>query len=91
MESEMQYLALLARNKAKFIQAVTSNDIDLLSGRKSKQETVQKMEELGFSTNTNLKSVRNDNEPFRRNKLPPSIVDTVDAESTETSIDDSQW
>jgi DNA topoisomerase II len=69
MESEMQYLALLARNKAKFIQAVTSNEIDLLSGRKSKQETVQKMQVLGFSTNTDLKVVRNDNEPFRRNEF----------------------
>jgi DNA topoisomerase II len=78
---------LLARNKAKFIQAVTSNDIDLLGGRKSKQETVQRMGELGFSTNTELKSVRNDNEPFRRNKLE---VGNADVDSTEMSIDEVQ-
>jgi DNA topoisomerase-2 len=86
MESEMQYLALLARNKAKFIQAVTSNRIDLLSGKKSKQETVQKLEELGFSTNTDLKAVRNDNDPFRRNKL---LNQTDDEGSTETSTDEA--
>lgn len=86
MESEMQYMALLARNKAKFIQAVTANDIDLLGGRKSKQETIQKLEQLGFSTSTYLKSVRNDNEPFRRNK---QLREAVDDGSTETSTDDS--
>lgn len=85
MESEMQYLALLARNKAKFIQAVTSNDIDLLSGKKSKVETVQRMEELDFSTNIDLKSVRNDNEPFRRRKLRNDIVDV---DNTETINDE---
>ena len=88
MESEMQYLALLARNKAKFIQAVTSNSIDLLSGTKSKQETIQKMEELGFSSNTDLKSIRNDNEPFRRNKQPIVTVDESSAEVNANEISD---
>jgi DNA topoisomerase II len=86
MESEMKYLALLARNKATFIQAVTSNDIDLTSGKKSKLETVEKMEHLGFSTATYLKSVRNDNEPFRRRKL---VVDTIDAEAGEIGAEDN--
>jgi DNA topoisomerase II len=88
MESEMQYLALLARNKAKFIQAVTSNGIDLLSGKKSKQETVQKMQELGFSTDTDLKAVRNDNDPFRRNKLLTVSNDTLSIEAgNEEAVD----
>jgi DNA topoisomerase II len=85
LESEMQYFAQLARNKAKFIQTVTDNDIDLLSGKKSKQQTVKRLDELGFSTNSDLQTIRNDNAPFRRNN---SLVTTCgDVTSGEVDSD----
>lgn len=77
LESEMNYIALLSRNKAKFIQTVTAGEIDLMSGRKSKQETAAKLEELGFAKSSKLKAIRNDNDPYRRNKLLASMEDEI--------------
>jgi DNA topoisomerase II len=88
LESEMNYSALLSRNKAKFIQAVTAGEIDLMSGRKSKTETASKLEELGFAKSSELKAIRNDNEPYRRNKL---LTIAEDENNESEDIDGSEF
>lgn len=88
MESEMEYLSLLARNKAKFIQTVIENEIDLLRGKKSKQDLTNRLNELGFSTFSDLRTVRNNNEPFRRRKLATTF-DVDGMKSGEFDFDNS--
>jgi DNA topoisomerase II len=87
MESETEYLALLARNKAKFIQTVTENGIDLLRGRKSKQDLICRLNELGFSNISSLRTVRNNNEPFRRKKLATFDVGGIKAGEFDSDND----
>jgi DNA topoisomerase II len=61
LQSEANYHAAVFRNKAKFIEAVTSNEIDLLSGRRTKLETEARLEVLGFTKTSELQVVRNSN------------------------------
>lgn len=91
LESEISYSALLSRNKAKFIQAMTAGEIDLLSGRKSKQETLSKLEELGFEKSSELKVIRNDNEPYRRDKLLASTDDENKEGEEVDASDESEY
>lgn len=71
IESESRYQATLLRNRARFVEAVISGDVDLTSGRKSKDETTTRLFELGFETSSELDLIRNDNAWYRRkqNKL----------------------
>jgi DNA topoisomerase-2 len=86
MESEMEYLSLLARNKAKFIQTVTSNEIDLLRGKRSKRDLTNRLHELDFSTISDLRTIRSNNEPFRRKKLSTSFA-FDEAKAGEVDLD----
>ena len=74
LESEMSYNAALYRNKARFIQLVIAGEIDLMSGRKSKQETAARLHELDFLTSTMLNAIRNDNALFRRRQQSLSVA-----------------
>lgn len=85
IESEMEYLSLLARNKAKFIQTVTDNEIDLLRGKKSKNDLTNRLNELGFLTSSNLRAVRDNNDPFRRRRVATSS--DLDGAMAEVDLD----
>jgi len=61
MESEMKHSATKFRNKARFVQAVTSGDVDFVSGRKSKAEAEGELRSLGFATAAELDVIRSDN------------------------------
>lgn len=80
LESEMGYNAALLRNKARFIQNVSDGEMDLLSGRKSKLETTESLKEMEFSTSSDLLSIRNDNEPYRRRRPALDAVVDIDEE-----------
>jgi DNA topoisomerase II len=83
LESEMSYSASLLRNKAKFIQSIVASEIDLMSGRRSKEETIVRLDELGFARKSELQAIRNDNEPYRRKQLNRPITTPVEHEITD--------
>jgi DNA topoisomerase-2 len=68
LQSEMNHAAATFRNKARFIEAVTSGEIELVSGQKSKMETVAQLVSLGYTSSNDLKAIRNDNDVWRRNR-----------------------
>lgn len=61
MQSEMNYNAAMMRNKARFIQAVADGEIDLVRQRQTREETIDRLVELGFLDSRALKSLRQDN------------------------------
>lgn len=87
LESEMSYNAALFRNKARLIESVIAGEIDLMSGRKSKQETASRLEELNFMPSSRLKEIRNDNAPFRRRDQPPILEGDTNGESDDSEFD----
>lgn len=60
LESERNHASTTLRNRARFIEAVTTGRIELVSGRKSKDETVAELHNLGFATSTELHALRDD-------------------------------
>ena len=75
LRSEMNYESALMRNKARFIKSVTDGEIDLVSGRQSRETTASRLNELGFDTNAKLLSLRNDNATSRRNGSQEVVTD----------------
>ena len=61
LESEMKYAAATMTNKARFIEAVSNGQIDLVQKRRTKDETVASLKNLGFSTAGQLVEIRQDN------------------------------
>jgi DNA topoisomerase II len=61
IESEMRYSALLQRNKARFIELVTTGEVEILSGRKTKEQTATTLAEFRFDKFSEIQQVRNDN------------------------------
>lgn len=80
IESEARYSAVLQRNKARFIQLVTNGEINIMSGRATKQETSSALANQGFSTLSELKAIRNDNSLYKLQQLLPEIseIETID-------------
>jgi DNA topoisomerase-2 len=66
LESNMEYSASLMRNKARFIEAVSADEIDLLRGRKSKEATTELLEEMGFAKQSELNAIQMNNTVQRR-------------------------
>jgi len=66
LESNMEYSATLMRNKARFIEEVSANNIDLLHGRKSKEATNDLLEEMGFSKHSDLDAIKMNNTVAKR-------------------------
>lgn len=66
LESNMEYSATLMRNKAKFIEAVSAEEIDLLRGRKSREATNALLDEMGFSTHSELDAIKMNNTVAKR-------------------------
>ncbi|KAL7470192.1 hypothetical protein ACHAXS_013586 [Conticribra weissflogii] len=62
----MEYSAMLMRNKARFIEAVSEGKIDLLYGKKSKESAIDMLSELGFSTQSSLETIKKNNSVEKR-------------------------
>eukprot|EP00584_Thalassiosira_punctigera_P002177 CAMPEP_0172533106 /NCGR_PEP_ID=MMETSP1067-20121228/5916_1 /TAXON_ID=265564 ORGANISM="Thalassiosira punctigera, Strain Tpunct2005C2" /NCGR_SAMPLE_ID=MMETSP1067 /ASSEMBLY_ACC=CAM_ASM_000444 /LENGTH=628 /DNA_ID=CAMNT_0013317697 /DNA_START=11 /DNA_END=1894 /DNA_ORIENTATION=- len=77
LESNMEHSATLMRNKARFIEAVSADRIDLLHGRKSKEATNALLEEMGFSKHSELDAIKMNNAVAKRR----SAADVVGDES----------
>ena len=66
LESNMEYSATLMRNKARFIEEVSASNIDLLHGRKSKEATNELLNEMEFSTHSDLEAIKMNNTVAKR-------------------------
>ena len=75
LESNMEYSATLMRNKARFIEAVSADKIDLLHGRKSKEATNDLLQEMGFSTQSDLEAIKMNNTVAKRRLAAEATID----------------
>lgn len=75
LESNMEYSASLMRNKARFIEAVSANKIDLLHGRKSKEATTALLEEMEFSKQSELDAIKSNNNIAQRRESSNVVMD----------------
>lgn len=66
LKSNMEYSATLMRNKARFIEEVSANNIDLLGGRKSREATNNLLKEMEFSTHSELDAIKMNNTVAQR-------------------------
>eukprot|EP00985_Skeletonema_marinoi_P006150 scaffold2673_cov119-Skeletonema_marinoi.AAC.2 len=74
LESNMEYSTTLMRNKARFIQAVSTNDIDLLNGKKSKDATIALLEEMEFVKQSDLEVIKSNNTVAKRRAFNTVVV-----------------
>jgi DNA topoisomerase-2 len=58
LECNMEYTAKMMRNKARFIEAVSTDEINLLRGRKSKDATIAQLEQMEFATHSELNAIK---------------------------------
>ncbi|KAL7541609.1 hypothetical protein ACHAXR_013350, partial [Thalassiosira sp. AJA248-18] len=75
LESNMEYSATLMRNKARFIEAISADKIDLLRGRKSKEATNAMLTEMGFSKHSELDAIKMNNTVAKRRYAAEAISD----------------
>jgi DNA topoisomerase-2 len=89
LESESFHSATTLRNKARFIEVVTNGQIELVSGRKSKDETSAELRNLGFTTATELIAIKNNNAAALRRRIPDEVreQDDVDPVRTRSEFD----
>jgi DNA topoisomerase-2 len=85
LESEMNYDAAVLRNKAQFIQAVTSGEVDLMSGRKTKEQTTASLQDLGLTRRTDLKVIRDNNALAKRRRAEGDIDGITDLKDVPLS------
>jgi hypothetical protein len=52
---------MVQRNKARFIESIAKSEVDLLHGERTKEQTVYRLKDLGFSTFSELQLQRKDN------------------------------
>mmetsp|Transcript_16839 Transcript_16839/g.35435 ORF Transcript_16839/g.35435 Transcript_16839/m.35435 type:complete len:182 (-) Transcript_16839:27-572(-) len=80
LESNMEHIATLMRNKARFIEEVSADKIDLLHGRKSKEATNALLEEMGFSKHSELDAIKMNNTVAKRRSATDTINDELTAD-----------
>jgi len=66
LESSLEFAATLTRNKARFIEMVSAEKIDLLRGRKSKEAAIAMLEDMKFSKLSELDSIKMNNAVAKR-------------------------
>jgi DNA topoisomerase-2 len=81
LECNMEYTARMMRNKARFVEAVSTDEINLLRGRKSKDATIAQLEQMGFATHSELNAIKT------KHSAGPNVSDgneltTVDEDSS---------
>jgi DNA topoisomerase II len=89
LESNMEYSTTLMRNKARFIEAVSTNDIDLLNGKKSKDATISSLEEMEFVKQSDLEVIKSNNTVAKRRALN-TIVASEELELDPHALDPSK-
>jgi DNA topoisomerase-2 len=85
----MEYSTTLMRNKARFIEAVSTNDIDLLNGKKSKDATIALLEEMEFVKQSDLEVIKSNNTVAKRRALN-TIVASEELELDPHALDPSK-
>jgi DNA topoisomerase II len=87
LASEMNYKATMLRNKARFIVAVADGNMELMgTPRKTRAETIAKLQELEFDDKSQLEEIRNKNVVTAR-CLVESAVDEVDENEAGVDFD----
>ena len=66
LESNMEHAAALMRNKARFIEAVSTNKVDLLRGHSSKENTINLLKDMEFTPASELAKIKSNNTVERR-------------------------
>ena len=89
LESNMEYSASLAKNKARFIQAVSENKIDLLHGKKSKDATTSLLQEMEFAKQSDLDAIRMNNTVAQRRASAVTVANDEPL-SEDSTISDSK-
>jgi DNA topoisomerase II len=89
LQSEMEYAANVMRNKARFIQSVVVGKIDLLSGKSTKEQTTMKLRDLGFASEQDLQTIRENNTVRRRRDRHAKIAvrEAVSVEGITSGFD----
>lgn len=83
LESNLEFAAALSKNKARFIEMVTEEKIDLLRGRKSKDATITLLEGMKFSKLSELNSIKMNNTVAKRREADLKIGISVDGEEDQ--------
>lgn len=87
LESNMEHAAALMRNKARFIEAVSTNQVDLLRGRSSKENALHFLKELKFTPASELAKIKSNNTVERRRAISsPAREDDGKEESSPVDI-----
>jgi DNA topoisomerase-2 len=89
LESNMEYSTTLMRNKARFIEAVSTNDIDLLNGKKSKDATNALLEEMKFVKQSDLEVIKSNNTVAKR-RASNDVIPNEEAEPSPSASDPSK-
>ena len=92
LESNLEFAAALTRNKARFVEMVSAEKIDLLRGRKSKEATIAVLEDMKFSKLSELDSIKMNNAVAKRRSA--EVVDDgskLDDESQKGSINEYDY
>jgi DNA topoisomerase II len=66
LESDLNHSATTLRNRARFIEAVTTGKVELTTGKKTKEQLSNDLESLGMLKASDLKAIRDDNVLVRR-------------------------
>ena len=91
LECNLEFDAALARNKARFIETVSAEKIDLLRGRKSKDATVAQLEDMKFSKLSELNSIKLNNSVSERRGTVVIDGSKRDDESNKGSINEYDY
>lgn len=86
LESNMEYSTTLMRNKSRFIEAVSSNKIDLLNGKKSKDDTNAMLEEMNFVKQSDLEVIRSNNTVAKR-RASNTVTSSEEMEQEPSALD----
>lgn len=87
LESEMNHQATVLKNKSRFIEAVSSGQIDLVGGKKSKEETVGTLRELEFASAAELRDIKNDNVLAERRKAEGTDEEYLESDKDPINSD----
>eukprot|EP00529_Nitzschia_sp_RCC80_P035259 CAMPEP_0113507836 /NCGR_PEP_ID=MMETSP0014_2-20120614/36682_1 /TAXON_ID=2857 /ORGANISM="Nitzschia sp." /LENGTH=178 /DNA_ID=CAMNT_0000403481 /DNA_START=174 /DNA_END=708 /DNA_ORIENTATION=- /assembly_acc=CAM_ASM_000159 len=85
--SNMEYNAATQKNKARFIQMVADQEIQLVGGKLSKDESVQELKKHGFATAEDLDAIRNNNSVFAKHR---STVEHPEGKSVAKEGEDEE-
>ncbi len=84
LECSKEYSAQLTRNKARFIERIVDGQVNLVSGNKTKKDTVLELEELGFSKLSSLEEI------LSRSKSTLDLSSEDDTHEDDIVLDDEE-